>query len=76
MVIDPEKAVTGRRAAAPPGRAEQPVPSIGRSRGGDVDAAFKNADVVVSERIVQQRLIPNAMEPRGALAQWSGAPGS
>jgi carbon-monoxide dehydrogenase large subunit len=43
--------------------------------GGDVDAAFRNADVVVKERIVQQRLIPNAMEPRSALAQWSGASG-
>jgi carbon-monoxide dehydrogenase large subunit len=43
--------------------------------GGDIDAAFKNADVVVKERIVQQRLIPNAMEPRAALAQWSGASG-
>ena len=43
--------------------------------GGDIDAAFKNADVIVKERIVQQRLIPNAMEPRAALAQWSGASG-
>ncbi|MBM3769739.1 MAG: xanthine dehydrogenase family protein molybdopterin-binding subunit [Acidimicrobiia bacterium] len=43
--------------------------------GGDVDAAFKNADVVVKERIVQQRLIPNAMEPRAALAKWAGASG-
>jgi aerobic carbon-monoxide dehydrogenase large subunit len=43
--------------------------------GGDVDAAFKNAAVVVKERIVQQRLVPNAMEPRSALAQWSGASG-
>jgi aerobic carbon-monoxide dehydrogenase large subunit len=43
--------------------------------GGDVDAAFRNADVVVRDRIVQQRLIPNAMEPRSALAQWSGASG-
>jgi carbon-monoxide dehydrogenase large subunit len=43
--------------------------------GGDVEAAFRNADVVVTERIVQQRLIPNAMEPRSALAQWSGASG-
>ena len=43
--------------------------------GGDIDAAFKNAEVVVKERIVQQRLIPNAMEPRSALAQWSGASG-
>src|SRR5262249_8025458 len=43
--------------------------------GGDVDAAFKKAELVVKERIVQQRLIPNAMEPRAALAQWSGASG-
>jgi aerobic carbon-monoxide dehydrogenase large subunit len=43
--------------------------------GGDIDAAFENADVLVKERIVQQRLIPNAMEPRAAVAQWSGASG-
>jgi len=43
--------------------------------GGDVDAAFKNAEVVIKERIVQQRLIPNAMETRSAVAQWSGASG-
>ncbi len=43
--------------------------------GGDVDAAFENAPVVISERVVQQRLIPNAMEPRSALASWSGASG-
>jgi len=43
--------------------------------GGDVEAAFKNADVVVKETIVQQRLIPNAMEPRATLATWSGASG-
>src|SRR5262249_56279921 len=42
-------------------------------RGGDIDAAFRNADVIVKERIVQQRLIPTAMEPRAMLAQWSAA---
>ncbi len=41
--------------------------------GGDVDAAFKSADVVVKERILNQRLIPNAIEPRAALAQYSSA---
>ena len=42
--------------------------------GGDVEAAFRSADVVVKERIINQRLIPNAMEPRAALAQYmSGA---
>ncbi|HEY7112566.1 MAG TPA: xanthine dehydrogenase family protein molybdopterin-binding subunit [Thermoanaerobaculia bacterium] len=41
--------------------------------GGDVDAAFQGADVVVKERIVNQRLIPNAMEPRAALADYRSA---
>ena len=43
--------------------------------GGDVEEAFRNPEVVVRERIVQQRLIPNAMEPRAALAQWVGVTG-
>ena len=43
--------------------------------GGDVAAAFASADVVVGERIVNQRLIPNAMEPRAALALFNPAMG-
>jgi aerobic carbon-monoxide dehydrogenase large subunit len=43
--------------------------------GGDVEAAFKTADVVVKEHIINQRLIPNAMEPRAALAQYGSATG-
>ena len=43
--------------------------------GGDVAAAFASADVVVRDRIVQQRLIPTAMETRGALAQFTPATG-
>ena len=46
--------------------------------GGDADAAFAEAEangVVIRERILQQRLIPNAMEPRGAVAQYSQATG-
>ena len=47
--------------------------------GGDVDAAFTEAEangVVIKERILQQRLIPNAMEPRGAVAQYTPATAS
>src|SRR6266699_5292175 len=43
--------------------------------GGDTDAAFKTAEVVVKDHIINQRLIPNAMEPRAALAQYSSAMG-
>ena len=35
-----------------------------------VDAAFAEADVVVSQRMLNQRLAPNAMEPRGVVAQY------
>ena len=35
----------------------------------DVEAAIDAADVVVTRRYVQPRLIPNAIEPRGVLAQ-------
>lgn len=41
--------------------------------GGDIDAAFAGADVVVSDTIINQRLIPMAMEPRAALARWDVA---
>jgi carbon-monoxide dehydrogenase large subunit len=36
---------------------------------GEVDQLFAEADVTVSERYFQNRLIPNAMEPRGVLVQ-------
>lgn len=41
-------------------------------KAGDVDAAFRDAEVVVRQRIVNQRLIPNAMEPRSVLAKVDG----
>ncbi len=42
---------------------------------GDVDAAFEAADVVVSQRYLQPRLIPNAMEPRAVVVQPVAAAG-
>ena len=43
--------------------------------GGDVAKAFAEAEVTVSERYRQQRLIPVAIEPRGVLAQSLNATG-
>jgi aerobic carbon-monoxide dehydrogenase large subunit len=37
---------------------------------GDVDAAFADADVVVKQRILQQRLFPIAMEGRAVLVEY------
>ena len=41
-------------------------------KGGDIDTAFREAEVVVRQRIVNQRLIPNAMEPRSVVAKVDG----
>jgi carbon-monoxide dehydrogenase large subunit len=40
---------------------------------GDIDAVFAAAPVIVKERYYLPRMIPNAMEPRGALAQTNPA---
>jgi carbon-monoxide dehydrogenase large subunit len=73
-VVDPKKAT---EKGAPQLHAEAPgnVAFHWTVAGGDIDAAFKNAEVVVRDRIIQQRLIPTAMEPRGAVAQYSPATG-
>ena len=39
--------------------------------GGDVDQAEADAEVVISQRLVNQRLIPNAMEGRGVVADYN-----
>ncbi|MBI3049527.1 MAG: molybdopterin-dependent oxidoreductase [Acidobacteria bacterium] len=73
-VVDPQKAA---EAGAPQLHAEAPgnIAFHWTVAGGDIDAAFKAAGVIVRDRIVQQRLIPTAMEPRGAVAQYVRATG-
>jgi aerobic carbon-monoxide dehydrogenase large subunit len=68
-VTDAEKAT---RKGAPQLHADVPNNQAfhWKVSGGDVDAAFKSADAVVKERIINQRLIPNAIECRSALAQY------
>ena len=72
--VDPEQAT---KSGAPQLHEEAPnnIAFHWTVGGGDVDAAFKNADVVVRDRIIQQRLIPTAMETRGALAHYLPATG-
>ncbi|MBO0807859.1 MAG: xanthine dehydrogenase family protein molybdopterin-binding subunit [Actinobacteria bacterium] len=40
--------------------------------GGDLDAAFASAPVVIDRHFRQQRLIPSAMEPRSVVAAGAG----
>jgi carbon-monoxide dehydrogenase large subunit len=42
---------------------------------GDVEAAFRQAPVVVRERMVNQRLAPVSLEPRGTVAMYDGSMG-
>jgi carbon-monoxide dehydrogenase large subunit len=73
VVVDAEKAI---QPGAPQLHDEVPnnTTFVWKVGGGDVDKAFREAEVVVKERIVNQRLIPNAIEPRGMVAQYT--PGS
>jgi carbon-monoxide dehydrogenase large subunit len=68
-VTDPEKAIA---AGAPAVHPEWPdnTAFTYHQEGGDVTAAFAEADVVVKQRITSQRLIPVAMETRGVVAEW------
>lgn len=69
-VADPEKAL---KEGAPAVHPEWPdnITFTCHHDGGEVDTAFAEADVVVTQRIVSQRLIPTAMEGRGVVANWN-----
>src|SRR5437879_1182332 len=71
-VTDPEKALA---PGAPPVHPEWPdnTAFTFHQEGGDTARAFREADVVVKQRITSQRLIPTAMETRGVVAEWRGA---
>ena len=70
-VANPEKAL---EPGAPAVHPEWPdnIAFTYHQEGGEPDAAFANADVVVKERIISQRLVPTAMETRGVVADYRG----
>ena len=87
-VVDPEAAMTGKPGVihadfprnialvAPSGTG---VSGAGASRVVDdsaVDAAFAKAEVVISQRMVNHRLAPNCMEPRGVVAHYEPGKGT
>jgi carbon-monoxide dehydrogenase large subunit len=74
-VTDGEKAVA---AGAPQLHANAPGNVAFRWSIGDkdkTDAAIKSAVRVVKQRLVNQRLIPNAIEPRASMASYNSATG-
>src|SRR5271165_3494353 len=41
-----------------------------KAGGGDIEKAFREAEVTIKQRVVNQRLLPTAMETRGATADY------
>jgi carbon-monoxide dehydrogenase large subunit len=85
-VVDPELAMTGKPTVIHPdfpnNLAVALVPS-GTGVGADgsvddtaIDQAFAAAELVISQRMMNQRLVPNAMEPRGVVAHFEPGKGS
>ncbi len=73
-VVDPEKALEEGAPVIHEGFGNN-VAFTWELSGGDVERAFREADVVVSQRMVNQRLIPVAMEPRGVVAEYDAGEG-
>ena len=72
VVTDPEKALT---TGSPVIHSEWPDNMAFRweHKQGDVDKAFKLAHKVVKQKLVHQRLAPNAIETRGVVARYLAA---
>ena len=68
-VTDPEKALADGAPAVHPEWPDNKA-FVFHQTGGDIDQAFADADVIVKQRIISQRLVPNAMETRGVVAEW------
>src|SRR5579862_165726 len=68
-VVDPEKALSKGAAILHDGHKDNAAYKW-EIEGGDVKAAFKSANKVIRQRILNQRLIPVAMEPRGVVADF------
>ncbi len=68
-VVDPEKAIANGATVIH----EQNKDNVAYRwvlEGGDLKSAFDQADRIVRQRMINQRLIPVAMEPRGVLADY------
>jgi len=67
-VVDVEEGAKGKPIVIDPKFENNNGPLI--EGGNDVSAAFESPEVLVEEKFYHQRLGPNSMEPRAALAEW------
>src|SRR5438067_405334 len=85
-VVDVELAMTGKPTViypALPNNSAVPLVPAGTGVSADgkvddsaIDEAFARADLVISQRMVNQRLAPTAMEPRGVVAHYEPGKGT
>jgi len=85
-VVDVEKAMTGQPVVIHPDFPNNLAVALIPSGTGIVpdsppddsamDAAFKNADLIISQRMVNHRLAPSAIEPRGVVAHYEPGKGT
>ena len=70
IVVNPEETT---RSGAPQIHPEAPnnIAWEWEVAGGDIDAAARDAEVTVRQRFINQRLIANAIEPRGVVADYN-----
>jgi carbon-monoxide dehydrogenase large subunit len=68
-VADPEKALAAGAPAVHPQWPDNTAFTF-HQEGGDTEQAFRDAEVVIKQRITSQRLIPTSIETRGVLAEW------
>jgi carbon-monoxide dehydrogenase large subunit len=74
-VVDPEAALEPASPLVYPESGSNAAIRLTREKG-DVEAAFRQAAAVVEARLVNQRLIPFAMEPRACSAVWDAHAGT
>jgi len=74
VITDPEKAL---EPGAPIIHEEfgTNISTRAQVTSGDIDGAMRSADRVIKFRLVNQRLAPVPMEPRGTVAQWNQGSG-
>src|SRR5256884_1320364 len=75
VVSDPEKALEKDSPLTHP-EFRTNVAFTWSVANGDLDTAFKQADRVVKQRMIHQRLTPMAIEPRGCVASWHAGEGA
>ncbi len=71
-VADPERALAEGAPAVHPQWPDN-VAFKFEQKGGDIDAAWAEADVICKQRMISQRMVANPMETRGVVASWHAA---